>query len=395
MSLPLSDIKIVDITQVFAGPFATMLLADQGAEVIKIEPPEGDSSRRLVPNFPGSNGLSSGFLSFNRNKRSVVLDLSKPKGRALAHRLLLDADVLVIATRVGARKRHSLSYEDVAKINPNLIYASLTGFGEEGPDADQPGLDVIAQARSGDLAGRRMPGGPMPIQTNLNHFDMAAAMLIAYAVMLALRQRERTGRGQKIEVNLLQSALACQAPQMTRVGESDNGYSIQASMDSTYLCGDGRYILAAAAAGTRWAAICGLLGLDHLADDPDYNTLEKRHQKADELHELFSRQFATKSAAEWEAILKFKGLPASVIKDMSEVYDDEQVIANKMITQFEQPGLGTVKAINVPFKILDTADEQWLRRHAPTLGENTLEVLQELGQSQDEIDALKAEGVIG
>lgn len=394
MALPLSDIKIVDITQVFAGPFATMLLADQGASVIKIEPPGGDMCRALIPNFPGSNGLSTSFLSFNRNKRSITLDLSKPKGQAIAHRLILDSDVLVMGTRLESRKRHNLSYEAIQRINPNIIYASLTGFGEEGPDADQPGLDVIAQARAGDLAGRRMPEGPMPTQTNLNHFDMAAAMLLAYSVTLALRQRERTGQGQKVEVNLLQSALACQAPQITEVAGYPDRYSIMPSMNSVYLCGDGKYILVAAAGGARWTVICKLLGLEHLEHDQSYITLENRIENQDKLHELFSRQFATKSAAEWEKLIKSNGLPASVIKEMSEVYTDEQVIANQMITEFEQPELGKVQAIGVPFKISSSSDQEWLRLHVPTLGENTLEILEELGSDQKEIEDLKAEGII-
>ena len=178
MKNSLQGVVVIDLSTEISGPFTSKMLADQGAEVIKIEPPGGDMCRALIPNFPGSNGLSTSFLSFNRNKRSITLDLSKPKGQAIAHRLILDSDVLVMGTRLESRKRHNLSYDAIQRINPNIIYASITGFGEEGPDADQPGLDVIAQARAGDLAGRRMPEGPMPIQTNLNHFDMAAACLL-------------------------------------------------------------------------------------------------------------------------------------------------------------------------------------------------------------------------
>ena len=191
MTLPLSDIRIVDFCQGLAGPLSSMHMADQGAEVIKIEPAGREDPAGAAANF--------GYISFNRNKRSIVLDITKPNGRKLFDSLLRWADVFVTNMRVGARQRRSLTYEDVAAINPRLIYASLMAYGEAGPEADLPGIDVVTQARAGDIAGRRPPGGPPPPSSFFFHYDMTAAVLIGYGVMVALRDRERTGQGQKVE----------------------------------------------------------------------------------------------------------------------------------------------------------------------------------------------------
>ena len=397
MSLPLADIRVLDLSNVLAGPYAAMLLGDQGADVIKVEPPDGESARRLVPVFPDSNGLSIGFLTFNRNKRSVGLDITKPKGRELAYRLCEWADVLVINMRVGTRRRRGFTYEDVAAINPRLIYASITAFGEAGPDADLPGADVTIQGRAGDIAGRRLPGGPLPPYTYLYHFDMAASMLTAYAVMLALWEREQTERGQKLEINLLQSALACQSIQMTRRGGSDTKYPpIPDVLRITYRCSDGRYIHSQSInIGPRWETFCHTVGLDRLIEDPRFDTQEKREQKLDELSEIISHHFSIKSSAEWEAVMKADSLNVTVVKELEEVFDDPQVVANEMTTQFEQPGFGTVTAASAPFKMSGTAGEPWLRRHVPVTGEHTNEVLGELGLSPAEIAKLAQEGVVG
>ncbi|MSQ21744.1 MAG: CoA transferase [Dehalococcoidia bacterium] len=395
MALPLSDIRVVEMSQVLAGPFAAMLLADQGAEVIKVESPEGDSARRLAPNFPGSNGLSLGYLSFNRNKRSVVLDITKPQGLEAAYKLFQWADVLIINVRVGARQRRGLAYADLKKVNPRLIYVSLTAWGANGPDADLPGADVAVQPRVGDLMARVPPGTPPPASSHFYHFDMSTAMLIAYSVMVALRQREQSGQGQNIELSLLQTALAAQASQMTRLVGSDLSYHVLSEgFVPNYLCSDGRYLYITIF-GARWDLCCQAIGLEHLGKDQRFDTPEKRNERGTELYKLLSDHFATKPAAYWEARLKAIGLAATVIKEMREVYDDPQVVANDMIIQFEQPGLGTIKAVNIPFKLSANSKEPWLRRHAPTLGEHTFEVLEEMGYTQEEIQSMAEAEVLG
>ncbi|MFH1141329.1 MAG: CoA transferase [Chloroflexota bacterium] len=396
MALPLSDIKVVDITQVFAGPFAGMLLADQGADVIKIEPLDGDSSRVTVPYLPDVVGMGIRFVAFNRNKRSIALNFSKPKGREVLYELLRRADVLVINMRVSARQRAGLNYEEVSAVNPRLIYAAITGFGEYGPDADLPGSDIRIQHVSGDLAARQIITGTLPPHTMLFHFDMAAPMLLVYGVMLALRQREDTGVGQKVDTSLLQAAMASQSVNMARRAGATANYGVVPTAPSTYRCGDGRYIQLQAGrdGGGQWESIYHKLGLDYLTKDPAYDTPAKRTQKADEIRQILLRQFATKPAAEWKALLNADEHIASMVQEISEVYEDPQVVANGMLTQFEQPGLGPVTVVNVPFQMSATSHESRFRRPVPRLGEHTVEVLQELGRSPEEIRSLRAEGVI-
>lgn len=396
MPLPLSDIRVVDFATVLAGPFAAMLMADQGAEVIKLESPEGDSARRLVP-VPGTSDLSIGFLAFNRNKRSVTLDITQPAGREAAYRLIKWADVLIINMRVDARRRRGFTYEELAAINPRLIYVSLTGYGDDGPDANLPGADITIQARIGDLAGRREPDRPPPAHTHLYHFDMATSMLTCYAITLALRERERTGAGQKIETSLLQTGVSLQAVQMTRVAGWDGWYAARpAGLPQIYRCGDGRYILDQyITIGPRWDSLCQALQIDELTTDPRFSSAESREQHIEAVEEILVRNFLTKPAADWEAIFKAAGHTNSMVKDIDEVFNDSQVVANEMVTRFEQPGVGEVTGVSLPFRMSSTAGVPWLRRPVPTKGEHTDEVLRELGYSANELGALKKTGALG
>ncbi len=390
MALPLSGIKVLDFSQILAGPLTSMLLADQGAEVIKLEPPEGDYYRNANPKFPDAPGMTYDFLPYNRNKRSIVVDVTKPLGVAIAHRLLQWADVAVVNMRIPARQRLSVTYEDAAALNPRLIYVSVTGYGESGPDRDLPAADINIQPRVGDLAGRRLPGGAMPGPTRLSHFDTATSMLGAYAIMLALWERERTGLGQRIETNLLHSALAMQMGQMTRLAAntSEGRPMIGQFAGEIYVCSDGRYIFAPIG-GRRWNSVRDGMGLSDLDKDERFNTPEKREARAEDLRKILAGRFLTRPAEEWEADLKAAGSDATVFRDMTEVYSDPQVTANKMIVEYDQPGIGAVTLVNVPFTLSRTADEERLRRPVPYKGEHTLEVLQELGYSAQEIDAFR------
>ncbi|MFA7248958.1 MAG: CoA transferase [Dehalococcoidia bacterium] len=412
MSLPLSDIRVVDFATVFSAPFAAMLLADQGADVIKIEPPDGDTARTSTP-VPGTADLSLGFLAFNRNKRSVTLDITKPEGREAAYRLCQWADVLIINMRVDTRRRRGFTYEELAAINPRLIYLSLTGYGDEGPDADLPGVDIVIQARTGDIEGRQEAGNPPPPHTRLYHFDMATSMMAAYAVTVALRERDRTGVGRKVEVSLLQTGVSLHATQMTKVLGMDTRFPTKAvgtrsvspgqravntgaGLRQIYRCADDRYILNMFInTGPRWDSLCQTLQLDELAGDPRFDSAEHRAQHTDAIAEILDRHLLTKPAAEWEAIFKAAGHTTSIVKEVEEVFDDPQVIANDMIAQFEQPGLGEVRAVGLPFRMSPMSEEPWLRRPAPRLGEHTEEVLRVVGYSPDEIGKLRASGALG
>ena len=392
MPLPLADIKVLDFATVYAGPFTAMLLADQGADVIKIESPDARASGPLPPE---PSGLP--FLAFNRNKRSIALDITKPAGQQAAYRLCEWADVVVINMRLGTRQRRGFTYEEISALNPRLIYVSLTGYGDDGPEANLPGADITIQARIGDISERWLADQPPPPHTQLFHIDMATSMLTSFAVTLALRERDKTGLGQKIETSLLQTGLSLHACQMTRVvGRHDRYGGPITGLPQTYRCGDGRYILSQHInLDRRWEALCQALGLDALTTDPRFATLEGRREHTDEIAAVLSQNFLTKPAAEWEAILKGHEHMMSMVKSIDEVFDDPQVIANGMVTQFEQPGVGQVLGLARPFRMSSTADTPWSRRPVPTIGEHTDEVLRELGYSPAEIETLRATGAAG
>lgn len=394
MPLPLSDLRVVDFCTVYAGPFSAMLMADQGAEVIKIEPPGGDSARTMTP-VPGTD-VSLSYLTFNRNKRSVMLDITTPEGREAAYKLCQWADVLIINTRVDGRKRRGFAYEDIAKVNPRLIYVSLTGYGDEGPEANVPGIDIVIQARVADIGSRREPGTPPPRHTPLFHFDMATSLATMSAVLLALRDRERTGKGQKIETSLLQTALTLHSLQLTRVEGLDvRGAVRMLGPRAAYECADGRWVLNTTINIRRgWDTLCDTFPLYELLGDERFATEEGRLEHAAEIEAILAPQFLTKPAAEWAAQFKAAGHTASVVNDVDDIYDDPQVIANKMLTTFEQPGLGTTEAVGAPFRMSATMDEPWFRRPAPHLGEHTEEVLLELGYTQEQIDAMRVAGAL-
>ena len=391
MSLPLADVKVVDFATVYAGPNSAMMLADQGAEVIKIEAPDArpaDPAPGGHPNLP--------FLAFNRNKRSVALDITTEAGRDIAYRLCEWADVLVINMRMGTRARRGFTYEALSVRNPRLIYVSLTGYGDNGPEANLPGADITLQARIGDIAERQLADQPPPPHTQLYHFDMATSIVIAYAVMLALREREKTGLGQKIEASLLQTGLALHACQMTRVvGLDDRFGGPLTGVPQSYCCGDGRWILSQHInIERRWDALCEGLGAPELTSDPRFSTLDSRREHIHEITAVLTRLFLTKPAAEWETILKGHEHMMSMVRDIDEVADDPQVVANEMLTRFDQPGVGEVLGLAPPFRMSTTADEVWLRRPVPMIGQHTDEVLRDLGYAADDIDALRASHAI-
>jgi formyl-CoA transferase len=260
----------------------------------------------------------------------------------------------------------------------------LTGYGDDGPDANLPGIDIIMQARTGDIASRQEPGRPPPAHSRLYYFDMGTSMLAAYAITLALRDRERTGVGRKIEVSLLQTGVSLHAVQMTKVEGFDDRFATGAApgFRQMYECADGRYILNMFInIGPRWDSLCRALQLDELVNDPRFDTAEHRAQHTDAIVEILSRHLLTKSSVEWEAIFKAAGHTTSIV--------------NEMITQFEQPGLGEVKAVGLPFRMSPAGDADWLRRPVPHLGEHTDEVLRELGYSQAEVETLRAAGALG
>ena len=394
MTLPLESIRVVDASQIFAGPYAAMLLADQGAEVIKLESPGGDGCRHLYTS-PALGSFGKAFLSLNRNKRSIVADLTTPQGREVLHRLAGWADIFITNLRPAAARRFDADYEALARANPRLIYAAISAFGSRGPDAGKPGYDLVLQARAGIVGSRRMPDGT-PIASAVMMSDMSCGMLLSYAVMSALWERQSTGRGRQVDIALLGMALGIQTQQLVRVEGDDTpipGGAVSATA-APYRCADDRWLMVVTVADHQWHALCRALGMENLSEDPTFATFDGRARHSLDLSELLAAVFATRPLDEWQELLEAANVPCGPVLEREEVFDAPQVVANEMVIPTQHPAVGRVEMVDVPFKLSGQELGQRLRRPAPSLGQHSQEVLAELGYTPQESAELFASGSI-
>ncbi|MDO8533009.1 MAG: CoA transferase [Dehalococcoidia bacterium] len=392
MALPLEGIRVIDSSQIFAGPGAAMYLGDQGADVIKIEPPGGDPCRGLHTSERLGN-MSKPWLIINRNKRSIVVDIRTPDGREIVHRLVGTSDVFIHNYRLGVDKRLGVDYETLSRLNPRLVYLHVTGFGKKGPFAHTPAYDLAVQARAGILGARRLADGT-PIGSPIMVSDLAGAMLLAYGVTLALFQRTRTGRGQTVESSLLNISLAMQSYQLVQV-EGENTPlpgSLPNALYSPYKAADNEWLMFVCITDAQWHGLCRITGLEHLGEDPAFDTYMKRLLLSPELQPVLDAVFATKPRAEWLNLLQEAEIPSSPIQSREEVFADPQVLANDMITTYRHPVVGNVKFLNVPLEL--DGIRGTLRRPAPTLGQHTDEVMAEMGFSPAEVKRMRAAKVV-
>ena len=391
----LEGVRVVEVAQVWAAPGAGMYLADQGADVIKVEPPWGDEARRLLTQPPIAGGESRAFLAINRNKRGIALDIAHPQGQDVLYRLVDQSDVFIHNFRPGVAPKLGYDYQTLSRRNPRLVYVEVSAFGQHGPYARRRGYDLLFQSLSGILSKRRTAEGT-PIASGVWVADASTPIAIAYGVTLALLARQRTGRGQRVEAALLHMALAMQTVDMVRV-ERENpqqfgtDFSAQA-LYSPYRCQDGRFIQLAVIGDQQFAAMCRALELEHLIDDPEFGDSLKRAQRSQELHELIAGIVATRSRDEWLETLERHDVAAAPVLERNEVFDHPQVQANGMFATQEHPQAGRVDMVDVPVRLSDTPGG--LRRPAPLLGQHTQEVLEELGYSQEELQRLRAMKVI-
>jgi len=390
---PLTGIRVVDLTRVLSGPFSTMLLADMGADVIKVETPQGDPVRQQGDL---SRGLSWYFASFNRNKRSIVLDLRKNEGKQILERLLETADVLVENFRPGILAEMGLTDARLAEINPRLVVASINGYGSNGPYVDRPAFDFIAQAMAGFMATTGAPSGE-PMRAAPPITDLIAGLYCAYGVVNALRARDLTGKGQKVEsamVNGMVSLLAYLASEYFSTGEeparTGNDHPI-ASPYGLFHARDGAIAIAPATADIL-AKFMRELGLAHHLERPDLKTPEQRRAARAELNGLVNAALGVETQDYWIDRLNKAGVPAGKVLSIAEVFSDPQIAAQEMAIDVEHPGHGTVRMTGFPVKLSDTPAR--VRLPAPDLGAHTTEVLGEIGLSPADVQRLRAGKVV-
>jgi crotonobetainyl-CoA:carnitine CoA-transferase CaiB-like acyl-CoA transferase len=407
MPRPLEHIRVLDLTRVLAGPWATQNLADLGADVLKIERPgSGDETRSWGPPWSAGDGQAAGesayYLSVNRGKRSVAIDFSHPAGRALVRELAARCDVLVENYKVGDLARHGLGYEDLRALHPGLIYCSVTGFGQTGPAAERPGYDFVFQAMGGlmSITGERddRPGGG-PQKVGVAVADVMAGMYASLAITAALVHRQRTGAGQHIDLALLDTMVAFGANQILSYWCSGNVPARQGNAHANivpygvFRASDGALVLAVGNDG-QFAAFCRVAGCQELAADPRFRTNPERVRHRDVLAPLVERIVEQRARQDWIAALAAAGVPCGPIHDMKQVFEDPQVRHRGLRVAIEREGGPPCPTVASPMRFSETPVEY--RRAPPRLGQHTREVLREvLGLGAAEIEALAAEGVIG
>lgn len=393
---PLAGIKVLDMTRVLAGPYCTQMLFDLGAEVIKVEnPSHGDDSRLFQP-FKENKSLY--FESINGGKKSLTLNLKNPKAVEILKKLIAQADILVENFRPGIMAKFGLDYENAKKINPNLIYASISGFGQDGPDALKPSYDILAQARGGIMSLTGAPDGD-PMMIGVSFSDMNAGVFAVTAITTALYQREKTKEGMYIDISMLdcQVALlesAMMRYQATKIPPKAVGcrHATETPFQS-FKASDRPFVLAAIAGEAMFQRLCQAIGHPEIGADPRFATIAARHDHVEELGGALQAVFITKTAAEWIALLEENAIPVSLIQNLEEVCRDPQVQARRMLIDSQAPELKDVKMIACPIRISSAAPQE-SRPAAPALGQDTAEILHHLGINDTEIATLKEQGVI-
>jgi formyl-CoA transferase len=392
--MALEGIRVVDQTQVMAGPFCSMLLADMGAEVIKIEPPSGEHMRggelELAP------GVSASFLAVNRNKRSLTLDLKQPDGVAVLKKLAATADVLVENYRPGVARRLGIDYEVFRLVNPRLVYCSLSGFGQTGPYADRGGYDLIAQGMSGIMSATGSQGGP-PVKVGVPITDLGAGLFATFGILCALRARRVTGRGQFVDTSLFEAGVALsvwEAAEYWYAGRAPRPMGTAHRLNAPYQAfraSDGHFT-AGASNERLWPRFTKLLGLEHLTNDPRFDSIAARMQNLAELEREIEAVTATRPRAHWLERCEAEGIPAGPIYTVPEALADPHALARGMVQELVHPQVGPVKALGNPVKM--DKSPPTLRKAAPVLGEDNDALLEELGLSGGEIAALRDRRVI-
>jgi len=393
---PLKDVKVIDLSHIMAGPACSMLLADMGADVIKVERmPDGDDSRRMVP--PAIADQSAAFLIMNRNKRGIALDLRTEGGRNVLSCLIKNADVLIENFRRGTMERMGLGYDAQHALNPKLIYCSISGFGRTGPYADRGGFDLVAQGMSGLMSITGEGPGHPPVKVGAPVTDITAGILACVGILAALHARESSGQGQMVDTSLFEAGIIqtyWHSAMCFATGRAPGPMGTAHPLNAPYQAFptlDGWITVGAANQG-NWLRLVEALEAPHLRDDPRLATNADRMCNLDVLTATLTPLFKRRSSSEWLRRLEQAGVPAGPVLEVGQMHADPQALAREMIVQSEHPTAGRVKAIGLPIKFSDTPG--CVRRAAPLFGQDTREVLREHGFSDVEIEQLADQGAI-
>ncbi len=386
---PLDGVRVLDMTRVLAGPYCTMMLANMGAEIIKCEIPKtGDDSRAFGPHVNGESGY---FLSINRGKKSIVIDMKSDEGKAIFKTLVTQVDIITENFKPGTMEKLGFGYDVLKELNPSLIYCAMSGFGHWGPYSDRPAYDMIVQGMGGIISITGEPGKD-PVRVGASIGDIIAGMYGAYGTLAALYQRKETGTGQKVDIamfdcqlSILENAIA--KTSITGKAPGPLGLKHPAiSPFESYRTKDTRIIIAAGN-DKLFRLFCEATGNEHLVDDPKYSTNPERTKRTDEVTELFQPKMLEKTTAEWMEIFIAKGIPAGPINTIDKLFEDPQVESRNMLVEVDQPKMGKVKVAGNPVKMSSIpAKDELPTAHAPLLGEHTGEVLKTLvGYTEEQI----------
>ena len=392
---PLAGVKVLDLTQIMAGPMCTMLLADMGADVIKIERPgTGDDTRRMGSRL--TEDIAGGFLALNRNKRSIAMDLRSDEGKSVFRRMAETADIVAENFRPGVMDRLGLGYDALAEINPRIIYASISGFGGTGPYRNRGGFDLVAQGMSGLMSITGFPGGP-PAKVGVPITDIGAGSFTAFGILAAYIHAQKTGRGQQVDGSLLEAGIAFtvwESSEYFANGEIPGPLGSAHRVNAPYQAlrtSDG-YINIGAASQPTWEQFCRAIGQEALIVDPRYLEPNDRKAREAELAELLEGILAEHTTDYWMEQLEAAGVVAGPIYDMAQVYADEQVLAREMKVTLQDDELGELQNIGVPVKLSETPGS--IRSRGPALGQHSREILLEHGYTETEVEGLVAAGVV-
>ena len=394
VSSPLEGVKVLDLTRALSGPFCTMILGDLGADVIKVEPIDGDMMRQWGP-FDRTESVY--YLTGNRNKRAIAIDFRSAEGIELIKEFAKECDVVVENFKPGSMDAMGLNYEKLAEINPRLIYMSITGFGRDGPNSDQPGFDQIAQGYSGLMSVTGSPeSGPLRVGVAIG--DQTTGMWAAIGVLSALAQREKTGVGHRIDTSLMASLvglLSVQGQRYLSLGETPglagNNHPV-VSPCGVFQTKDGPLNIAANTPN-MWITLCNILDLNELVADERFIDNASRAVNRDELKQLIEKQLSTFDRQHWTHLFNKSGVPAGPINNLAEVFSDAQVLHCQLVEEVIHPVLGTLKLVGSPIQF-DLNKGSSIKRAPPLLGEHTSEILEEFGWSHQEIDNLNKRGVV-